>query len=173
MDAQAVIASALGFNQSLFVDKALDGLTDEDLRQRPNDYTNPIGWTLWHQYRVEDAVMSNIGATNQAWIDGRWHEQFGMEANPGQVGGGDSLEQVMALQATLANLQGYAAAVREKTLATLNSLTPEDLEREIPGPGGQPRKVGDMLGILLVDHFHHSGQVCYLRGYLSKGWSPF
>ena len=53
MDAQAVIGSALGFNQNLFVDKALDGLTDEDLRKRPNDSTNPIGWTLWHQYRVE------------------------------------------------------------------------------------------------------------------------
>lgn len=172
MDAQTLIASALGFNQTVFIDKALDGLTDADLLKTPNDHTNPMGWTLWHQYRVEDAILSNIGGTNQAWIEGGWHEKFGMEANPGQLGGGDSLEQVKALKPSLANLKGYAGAVREKTLTTLKSITAEDLDRELPGPGGAPRKAGEMLGILMVDHFHHSGQVTYLRGYLTQGWSP-
>jgi hypothetical protein len=31
----------------------------------------------------------------------------------------------------------------------------------------------DFLGILLIDQFHHSGQIAYLRGYLTgKGWFP-
>ena len=76
------------------------------------------------------------------------------------------MEQVKALQVTGENLKGYGAAVREKTLSCLQSLTPADLDRELPGPGGNTRKVGDMLGILMIDHFHHSGQACYISGYL-------
>ena len=79
----------------------------------------------------------------------------------------------MAFQPTIAALQGYAAAVRDKTLAVLNLLTPADLEREIPFPTGGTRTVGDFLGILMIDQFHHSGQVAYLRGYvMGKGWFP-
>jgi uncharacterized damage-inducible protein DinB len=95
-----------------------------------------------------------------------------MAADTG-VGAGDSLEQVAAFKPTLAHLQGYAAAVREKTLAILQSLSAADLDRELPAPGVGTRKVGDSLGILMVDHFHHSGQIAYLRGYLTgKGWLP-
>ena len=170
MDVQTVVANALAINSS-FIDNALNGLTDADLLKSPNDQCNPIGWTLWHQYRVEDAILSNIGGTTQTWIEGGWHDKFGMEANPGQVGGGDSMEQVKALKPTVEALKGYAAAVREKTLSTLKSLSPADLERELPAPGGGTRKAGDFLGILMLDHFHHSGQVCYLRGYLDSNWS--
>ncbi len=171
MDAQTVVTNALNANAN-FIEKALDGLTDEDLLKRPNNHTNPIGWTLWHQYRVEDAILSNLGGKDQAWIAAGWHDKFGMEANPGQLGGGDTLEQVAAFRPTVDNLKGYGAAVREKTLSTLQSLPAEALDKDFPGPGGNSRKGGEMLGILMLDHFHHSGQVCYLRGYLTEGWSP-
>ena len=96
-----------------------------------------------------------------------------MSAEPQDYGAGYSLEQVMALQPTIAALQGYAAAVREKTLNVLPTLTPADLERDLPYPTGGTRKVGDFLGILLIDQLHHSGQIAYLRGYLTgKGWFP-
>ncbi len=92
----------------------------------------------------------------------------------GRCGIGDSLEQVTAFTPTVANLQGYAEAVREKTLACLNTLTPADLDRDLPPPGGgDARKVGAWLSVILLDHLHHSGQVCYIRGYLTgKGWFP-
>ena len=63
------------------------------------------------------------------------------------------------------------AIVREKTLACLQSITPAELERELEAPGGATRTAGASLGVLLLDHFHHSGQVCYLRGFITgKGW---
>ena len=103
-----------------------------------------------------------------------WHQKFGMAADPKVNGIGDSLEQVAAFKPTVANLQGYAEAVREKTLACLNSLTPADLDRDLAPPaGGDSRKVGAWLAVILLDHLHHSGQVCYIRGYLTgKGWFP-
>jgi hypothetical protein len=151
MDVPTVVANTLTFNTNTFVHPALQGLSDADLVKRPSDQCNPIGWLLWHQTRVEDAILSHISGRPQAWVAGTWHAQFGMPADPHDVGAGHSLEQVMALQPTIAALQGYAAAVREKTLAVLPTLTPADLERELPFPAGGTRKVGDFLGILLID----------------------
>ena len=173
MDLQAVVASVLTINTDNFVHPALQGLTDADLFKRPSDQCKPIGWLLWHQTRVEDVILSHISGMPQAWVAGTWHEQFGMPAEPHDFGAGHSLEQVMVLKPTIAALQGYAAAVREKTLAVLKTLTPADLEGEIPSPAGGTQKAGEFLGILLIDQFHHSGQIAYLRGYLTgKGWFP-
>ena len=72
------------------------------------------------------------------------------------------MAQVKALQVSGENLKGYAAAVREKTLSCLQTLTPADLDRDLPAPNGGTRKAGDWLGILMIDHFHHSGQACYI-----------
>ena len=173
MELQTVVANVLTANTNTFVKPALQGLSDADLVKRPSDQCNPIGWLLWHATRVEDAILSTVSGRPQAWIEGKWHEQFGMPAEPGSVGAGDSLEQVAAFTPTSANLLGYLDAVREKSLAILQSLTPADLDRELPAPGGGTRKVGEFLGIILVDGFHHSGQIAYLRGYLTgKGWFP-
>jgi hypothetical protein len=170
MDAPQIIANALTLNAN-FIDKVLSELSDADLMTCPNDHSNPIGWTLWHQFRVEDNIISTITGSPHTWIEGGWHSKFGLEADSTQVGGGDTMEQVKALQVTGDNLKGYAAAVRDKTLSCLQSLSPADLDREFPGPGGGTRKAGDMLGILMIDHFHHSGQVCYISGYLKgAGW---
>src|SRR5215470_1074673 len=155
MDLQTVVANTLTFNTNTFVRPALLGLSDADLLKRPSDQCNPIGWLLWHQTRVEDAILSHISGRPQAWVAGTWYEQFQMPAEPHDFGAGHSLEQVMALQPTIAALAG------------LPTLTPADLERELPFPAGGTRKVGDFLGILLIDQFHHSGQIAYVRGYIT------
>ena len=60
-------------------------------------------------------------------------------ADEDRLGMGDSLEKVGAFRPTLENLQGYGAAVRDKTLACLQTITPEELERELEAPGGATR----------------------------------
>lgn len=172
MDLQTIVANALTLNTQNFVFPALNGLSDADLTKRPSDQCNPIGWTLWHQTRVEDAIISNISGKPQAWAAGGWHAKFNMAADTGN-GAGDSLEKVAAFKPTIETLKGYANAVREKTLEVLKGLKPADLDKELPAPGGGTRKAGDFLGILMIDHFHHSGQISYIRGYITgKGWFP-
>lgn len=172
MDLQTIIANALTLNTENFVKGALNGLSDDDLAKQPNDQCNSIGWTLWHQTRVEDGILSNLTGKPQAWTEGKWHEKFGMDANAG-LGMGDSMETVAAFKPTKDALLGYVDAVREKTLAGLKELNPADLDRDFPTPDGGTRKGGDWLGILMIDHFHHSGQIAYIRGYLTgKGWFP-
>lgn len=153
------------------VGMALEGLSDDDLVKRPDDDCNPIGWTLWHQCRYEDWVIAGIAGHEQVWTAGAWHEKFGVPADPDQLGMRHSLDEVMALKPTIENLKGYSDAVREQTLACLQAVTAADLDREVANPSGGTRTVGEALGILVLDHFHHSGQVTYLRGYLTgKGW---
>ena len=165
-----ILSSALQMNAGL-LQRALDGLSDDDLTKRPSDQCNSIGWTLWHQYRYEDGVISAVTGEEQVWRSGGWHNRFGLPADDDRLGMGDSLEKVGAFRPTLENLQGYGAAVRDKTLACLQTITPEELERELEAPGGATRTAGASLGVLLLDHFHHSGQVCYLRGFITgKGW---
>ena len=174
MDATAVVTTALTIDMNNFIKGALNGLSDADVTKRPTDQCNPIGWTLWHATRVEDGIMANISGKAQVWTEGGWPQKFGMAADSTDSGIGHSLEQVAAFKPTVANLQGYAEAVREKTLACLNALTPADLDRDLTPPGGgNPVTVGSRLSVILLDHLHHSGQVCYIRGYLTgKGWFP-
>ena len=173
MDTQTIIANALTLNMENFVKAALNDLSDEDLTRQPNAQSNPIGWTLWHQTRVEDGIISAVSGRPQTWVTGNWAEKFGMDADADDRGIGHTMEQVAAFKPSKDNLLGYADAVRAKTLAVLQELTPDDLDRDLPAPGGTTRKAGDYLGILMLDHFHHSGQIAYLRGYLTgKGWFP-
>ena len=172
MDAPTLIANALKVNVE-WIDLALEGLDDEDLRARPNTHCLPIGWLLWHQYRVEDRLISVISGQDQTWLAAGWHARFGLSADPTHTGQHDTLDQVMALHPSIHTLKGYGTAVREKTLACLQSLTATDLDRELPVLGGGAGSVGDYLEAFIRDHFQHSGQVCYLRTYLKgEGWLP-
>ncbi len=172
MDAPSLLANALQVNTE-WIDLALEGLADEDLRVRPNDHCLPMGWLLWHQYRVEDAIISAIDGQRQIWLAEGWHVRFGLSADPTYTGQHDTIEQVMSLHPRIVDLKSYGASVRQKTQACLQSLSPADLDREMPILGGGARSVGGYLEAFIRDHFHHSGQVCYLRTYLKgEGWFP-
>ncbi len=140
MDAPEFILHTLERNKGI-VKMALEGLTDDDLVMRPDDRSNPVGWLVWHQTRTEDRIISGISGGSQVWMDEKWHEKFGMEADPAISGIGDTLERVMAFQSTLELLHGYIGAVRERTVAHLSTVSPADLDREILLPRGDLRPV--------------------------------
>ena len=60
MDATHMISDAF---QELERDleRALDGLTPEELTWRPENWANPIGFTLWHVTRAEDMWIHRYG----------------------------------------------------------------------------------------------------------------
>ena len=65
MDVPTVVAHVLTFNTNTLERPALLGLSDADLLKRPSEQCNPIGWLLWHQTRVEDAMLSHISGRPQ------------------------------------------------------------------------------------------------------------
>jgi len=158
-------------NNDHFVHQALDGLSDADLTRRPSDDTNPIGWLLWHQTRVEDATIAAIAEQPQVWIAEGWHAQFGLPDDPSDLGIGHSIEQVGAFAPSLKTLQGYCKAVRKRTLACLPGLSDEDMNRQVTIPGHGTARGKDFLTGMTVDHTQHTGQIAYLRGFFTgKGW---
>ena len=173
MNGAKILSGMLEMSDGL-VKRALEGLTDADLIKRPSDQDNTIGWLIWHKTRVEDIAFADASDEEQFWISDKWHEKFGMEPNPGQMGFGDSLDQVMSLECTKENLLGYADAVRARAVSVLESLSPEDMDKEISATMGQTIKIGDYLGRVAADNIQHGGQTCYLRGFITGfGWLPF
>ncbi len=171
MNGAKMIAYTFEMSDGL-VRRALKGLDDADLLKRPSDQDNPIGWLMWHKTRVEDCAFAAVAGKEQVWIAGKWHEKFEMDADPKQIGFGDSLEQVMNLKFTKQDVIDYANATRARTLSTLESISVEDLEKEITDIGGNAIKIGDYLGRVAVDYHHHCGQICYLRGFITGfGWA--
>ncbi len=157
------------------VQKALEGMTDADLRMTPDQVkANPAGWLVWHQARFADKVLSTVGETTQAWVEGNWSVKFpgGVPSDLEKTGLGDAMEQVMGMSFTKEALTGYLDAVLGKAKAVASALTPADFGREIPHPIRDGKiKIGDMLAIVTIDFVQHSGQVCYLRGYVTgPGW---
>ena len=50
------------------IERALDGLSKEDLDLQSHPDCNSIGWTTWHQARELDGLISSITGEEQLWI---------------------------------------------------------------------------------------------------------
>ena len=152
---------------------ALDGLSPEQLRKRPTEDSNPIGWLTWHMARVMDRMIPAVTGTEQLWLADGWHERFGRGADPNDRGNGDTPEQVGAFDPVdVSTLLGYYTAVRRAADTFLDGLTMADLNRPVPdvrGDGTVP--LAERLPGLLVETLQHSGQAAYVRGLVTgKGW---
>ena len=167
-----VIKDALDRNERYML-AALEGLSVEELRQRPAPEANPIGWLMWHLTRVQDFAVSSMTGHETAWVREGWHERFGMAPDPAYRGNGDANEQVDAFVPPPAEtLAGYYKAVRANTDAFLDALTEADLNRMVPPVRGTELvPLRERLPGIIVESIHHGGQVCYARGALQgRGW---
>lgn len=175
MEATELIAKLLEMNSGL-MEMAMEGFPDDKMNETPDKDTNPAGWLLWHKTRVEDAIIAQVTGSFQIWMDDGWGEKFETAPAPDNMGFGQKPDEVKSMRFSRENLTGYAKAVRERTIAALDSLSPADLDREIPDflPDTKIR-IGELIGRgILLDNFQHSGQVCYLRGYYTGfGWLPY
>jgi hypothetical protein len=74
--------------------EVVEGLTPEQLRERPADGTNPIGWLVWHTARVQDAYGAELTNGQQLWETGDWAARFGLDPDPANHGYGHSADDV-------------------------------------------------------------------------------
>jgi hypothetical protein len=163
-----------GYGRALeTLEKALDGLTPEDLDKRPCEDCNSMGWLAWHLARVQDHQLSDLAGAEQLWIKEAWHRQFGREPDANDIGFGHSSADVAAFRSPAPEvLLDYYRAVMDNGHLFIRGLTPDDLDRELNEPWFQPLPtVGVRLISVMSDCLQHAGQVAYLRGMLKgKGW---
>jgi len=161
MEVKELVKNSLEQSQR-FLTNALDGLTQEEAAWSPSPECNSIAFILWHTVRVEDRSVNGtiLKGTGLYEAEG-WQGKLGTPA--GESGGRYTVEQLQAWPVPkLEILQGYANSVREKTLAFLESATPEKLD-EVPSPD-RPDSVSAMLGRMSTEIALHVGQIAYLRG---------
>jgi hypothetical protein len=157
------------------VSSAVDGVDDDTLNRMPNDESNSMAWLVWHMTRVADRfIHTRFQDAGQMWIDGGWHEKFGMDADPEQFGMGWSTGQVAEWASPSREvLMGYYDAVNASARSYINGLDSDGLARQVAaaGPPGSTMSVADALGILVWDNVVHGGQVAYIRGFFGgTGW---
>ena len=115
-----------------FVDELFQGLSDEQLRQRPRG-VNSIAWLVWHLARVQDAGVSRfVGDRPQVLDEGDWNRRMGIDRR--DVGPGMRGEDVEALSATIdvPALRDYHRAVAERAKAIAASLAPAAWTEVVP-----------------------------------------
>jgi hypothetical protein len=154
------------------LEHALDGLTVEDLNQRPCPDCNSIGWLAWHLTRAQDSVTAYLSEGEQVWISEKWYTRFNRTPDPKDIGARHSLEDVAAfISPNASTLLEYHHAVLERSERYItNKLSESELERVFDNP---PRpdvtNVRTRIMRIINDNMQHLGQINYIRGML-KGW---
>ena len=175
MDVAAVLTDALDRTKQT-LERALDGLSSEELHAQPRPDCNPIAWLAWHLSRGTDHQVASLAGREQVWVAEGWHQRFGMEPDPTVTGFRHTPEQVSAFRAPDApTLLGYFAAVQTVADDYLATVTPEALDRVLDEPMWDPPvTVGVRLVSVVIECAEHAAQVAYVRGMLQGvGWQTF
>jgi hypothetical protein len=168
MDVAGVLLDLYGRVPHLVHD-AVDGLTTDQLVERPSPDANTVAWLVWHLTRVQDQQFADLLGTGQLWVSGDWAGRFGLEADPGDNGYGHSSDQVAAVRpdGTSALLE-YLEAVDQQTTSYLSRLTPDALDEVIDANWDPPVTLGVRLVSVADDCLQHAGQAAYIRGLLTS-----
>jgi len=155
---------------SQMLEKALDGLTQDDLNYLPNPDCNSIGWLAWHLTRVQDSAISNLMDKEQCWIADKWYGKFGRNPDPTDRGVGHTSVDVSNFKSPDSKtLLDYYCAVFKQTKEYINKLSTAELGREVDNL--RSPLVGLRIAGIINDNIQHVGQIAYLRGMLKgKGW---
>ena len=147
---------------------AVDGLTPDQLTHRVGPEANTIAWLVWHTARVQDDHIAEVAGTDQVWTGQGFAEKFGLPFDDQATGYGHSSEQVGQVVATAEQLTAYLTATHEATLAFLDRVGEDDLDRVVDERWDPPVTLGVRLVSVVNDNTQHVGQAAYVRGLLPE-----
>ena len=104
MDALEFFALRYDNVHTVMTSRLLDGLTDEQLRQRPHG-VNSIAWLLWHLARCEDVGVNRLVVDRPQLLDDEgWLARLGVPRR--DIGTGMTSDELSA-RVDLAALRDY------------------------------------------------------------------
>jgi uncharacterized damage-inducible protein DinB len=164
MEARELMIKSLAESQG-FLNRALEGLTREEIVWVPRVECNSIAFLVWHLGRVEDIWINRVIQQKEEIYEAEgWQKTLATPAK--ESGYKYTLEQLQAWPVPkLEPLWRYANSVREKTLAFLQSVNSEKLS-EVIVHGDSSHTIGAILAHLITEIALHVGQIDYLRGML-------
>jgi hypothetical protein len=147
--------------------ETVEGLTLDQVLERPTTDANPIAWLLWHMARVQDAQISELIERDQLWMTDGWAPRFGLDPDPTNSGYGHTSDDVAAVRPeTPGVLIEYLTAADGRTAALLETCTADGLERIVDRRFDPPVTLGVRLVSVADDCLQHVGQAAYVRGLL-------
>lgn len=153
--------------------RTLGDITQEELHKEPHP---SIGWLAWRISRVMDANVSRLSDRDQLWIGEGWAARFGMPPGPADYGRSarHTREQVKAFHASAQQLLDYQGATYQRMKTYLQSVSADELARELDEPQYDPRPtVAVRLVSVLENTMTNEGQISYLKAYHRLGgWFP-
>lgn len=169
MEAKELIVNSLRESRE-YINRAIEGLSQEEIAFVPSTSCNSIAFLLWHVARVEDMWVNHIFLNEvNIYEKGDWPTRLGTP--PEDVGYGYTEEQLIAWPVpNLGDLTGYAQAVWRKTDTFVEALTPQQLDTEISVFNRQGI-LGVLLAHVITEIALHAGQIAYLRGVI-RGMEP-
>ena len=164
MSVKEFIREAMQLTRKDLLDNIRD-LTAEELAWRPAPHSNSIGFLAWHITRVEDGwIQRPIQRKLHLWVADKWAERFGMPEEQRDMGYGYTVEQLQAFKTpSLELLLGYSQAVRDATLAFLDTWDPASDAIEVRAPWGT-MTVATTFQQLIWELNQHGGQIAYVKG---------
>ena len=144
----------------------VDGLSPDELTHRPGPAANSIAWLVWHLARVQDDHVADVAGVEQVWTAHGFAERFALPFAAADIGYGHSSEQVAQVQAEAGLLAEYLSAVHTATLAFLDTVGADDLDRVVDTRWDPPVTLGVRLVSVVNDDTQHLGQAAYVRGLL-------
>ena len=147
------------------LNRALDGLSEDELRWQPTLEANPIDWMVWHMARVEDNLV-NVVLQNQApiWERDGWGDRLG--TSYAGAGAGMTMDEIRAMgRIDVPLVMKYYRSIRMETSDYFeNVMREDDLSRVIEHTNFRGWTGAQILGRLLCEEAEHLGQIEYLRG---------
>lgn len=149
-------------NANKLMKDVMSGVTDEQARALPEGTANNIGVTYAHVLNTQDGVIHRtFGDGKTIWESEGWGEKLGLP-NVARL----SPEKARDFSIDLEKYNEYAERVLAAVDAYLETLTEEELNREVQGYRG-PTPVGMMIAGLLTNHTaEHMGEVAAIKGTL-------
>lgn len=148
------------------VERAVSGLSEDQLAARPAAGANTLAWLAWHIARGQDAQIADLADTEQVWTADGWVERFGLPFPAEALGYGMSRDDVGRVRASADLLVGYLRAVHDRTVAYVGTLEPADFDPVVDDAWDPPVTRGARLVSILDDCTQHAGQAGYVRGLL-------
>ena len=164
MNSAGLLTDAFGRIHDI-VHSVVDGLSPDQLAERPGEQANSVAWLVWHLTRVQDDHVAEVAKTEQVWTAKGWAERFGLPFDDAETGYGQSSEQVSQVRVSSGDLLiGYHDAVYEQTTRYLQNLNDFDLDEIVDRNWDPPVTLAVRLVSVVSDDLQHAGQAAYVSG---------
>ena len=131
----AVHSAAVGGNKASAAERALGGVTDEQMRMRPREDLNSLAWLLWHIARAEDIILNPVLSGRSQVMDDAWLRRLGVDRRDFGIGMTKAEVSDLTGKIDLGALREYRDAVGHRTREIVGAFKADDWQGESQAAG--------------------------------------